>query len=153
MAVLLQLRVELTVQLVDLLPRLLVLDELADQKVRALPDLLVEPGPRYPVPLLLERSRPRLGVQVVGVHQRPVYVEHHDLRHLRPPRCHGSWLKIPAWKIRDLLSFRITRTPARRCIPAPRTVQSPRSSPPSGTVRPWSTSPTRRCCVWPGRRP
>src|SRR5215213_9729219 len=84
MAVLLQLRIELAVQLVNLLPRLLVLDELADQKVRALPDLLVEPGPRYPVPHLLERSRPRLGVQVVGVHQRPVYVEHHDLRHLRP---------------------------------------------------------------------
>src|SRR5215208_6006653 len=130
MAVLLQLRVELTVQLVDLLPRLLVLDELADQKVRALPDLLVEPGPRYPMPNLLECSRPRLGVQGVCVHQRPVYVDH-----------------------RDLLSFRITRTPARRCIPAPRPVQSPRSSPPSGTVRPWSTSPTRRCCVWPGRRP
>ena len=56
MAVLLQLRIELAVQLVNLLPRLLVLDELADQKVRALPDLLVEPGPRYPVPHLLERG-------------------------------------------------------------------------------------------------
>jgi hypothetical protein len=36
------------------------------------------------MPNLLERSRPRLGVQVVGVHQRAVYVEHHDLRHFLP---------------------------------------------------------------------
>src|SRR3712207_8859258 len=44
----------------------------------------------HPVPRLLERPRPRLDVQVVRVHKRSVYVEHHDLRHFRPPLDSGN---------------------------------------------------------------
>src|ERR687895_202366 len=81
MAVLLQLPVELAVEVLDLLYCLLVFHELADQQRCALPDLLVKPGPRHPMGRLLKRPRPRLRVQIVGVHQRAVNVQNDHFHH------------------------------------------------------------------------
>ncbi len=78
-AAVLELGVELLVQLARLLGGLLTLDELRDKLVRALPDLFVDHGPRYWVFHLLQRVGPRLDVQVVGVHERPVYIQEHGL--------------------------------------------------------------------------
>src|SRR5918997_1128935 len=135
MAVLLQLAVELAVQLVDLLGCLLVLDELADQEVGALPYLLVELDPRHPMTNLLERPRPRLGVQVIGVHQRPVHVEHHYLRHfVRPPITSEHTTSYSAQQ---------AHTPHQRL--RPEALGYPRmSTPPSGS--PAATS-SRTCLV------
>lgn len=80
-AVLLHLLVELGVEVLDLLYRLLAVDELVDQKPRAFTNLPVELDPRHPVARLLERPRPRLRVQVVRVHQSAVNVKNDHARH------------------------------------------------------------------------
>src|SRR5215211_1640797 len=75
MAAILQLRVELAVQLADPLARFSVLDELGDEPVRSFSDLVVDPIPRGPLAHLLKGLLPSLDVQVVRVHERPVYVQ------------------------------------------------------------------------------
>src|SRR3712207_8250448 len=65
---------------------LIALDELGDQLVGALAHLVVDPRARRPRPHLLEGLRPGLDVQVVRVHERPVYVQEHRLYQSRPPR-------------------------------------------------------------------
>jgi hypothetical protein len=75
--------VDLAVQLRYLLGGLFVLDELPHEQIRAFTDQLVDLHPRrYLEPGLLKGLRPRLGVQVVRVHQRAIYVEYHDLCHV-----------------------------------------------------------------------
>src|SRR5829696_3569177 len=80
-AVLLQPSVVLAVEVLDLLYRLLVVDELPDQKPCAFTDLLVEPDPRHPMASPLECPRPRLCVQVIRVHQRAVNVQYDHFHH------------------------------------------------------------------------
>src|SRR5215211_4041189 len=67
-----------------------IIDELPDQESGTLTDLLVEPGHRYSMAGLLERPHPRLGMQVIRVHQRTVDVQNDYSRHEKLP----SWLRI-----------------------------------------------------------
>jgi hypothetical protein len=69
----LQLAIVLAVELADLLG-FLVLDKLGNQLVRALAHLVVDPRARRPHSYFLEGLRPGLNVQVVSVHERPVYI-------------------------------------------------------------------------------
>ena len=74
----LQLGVELAVQLADPLARLPVLNELGYELVRSLPDLVMDSRPRGPLAHLLKGLLPSLNVQVVRVHERPIYVQKYD---------------------------------------------------------------------------
>src|SRR5918995_3806330 len=96
--------VESSVELLNLLHRLIVVDETADQQLRTLSYLPVQHYPRHPMSRLLERPRPRLGVQVVRVHQRAVNVENDHLRHEIPSHA----LESDLWSIRE---FPKTRQP------------------------------------------
>src|ERR671911_444101 len=80
-AVHLLLPVELAVEVLDLLYRLLVFDELPDQKPCSFTDLLVEPDPRHPMAHFVERPRPRFCVQVIRIHQRAVNVQNDRFHH------------------------------------------------------------------------
>src|SRR5215218_6446975 len=80
-SMLLQLPVELAVEVLDLLYRLFVLDELMDQKPGTFTDLPVELDPRHAMAHPLERPRPRLRVQITRVHQRAVNVQNDYSRH------------------------------------------------------------------------
>lgn len=95
MSVPLDVAVDIAVQLLDLLGGLLVLHELLHQQARAFADLLVHLHPRHPDADLLEGTRPRLHVQVVRVHLRPVHVEHHEPGHAIPSRPRFPLERIP----------------------------------------------------------
>src|SRR3712207_4534897 len=58
---------------------LIALDELGDELVGAFAHLVVDTRARRARLHLLEGLRPGLDVQVVGVHERPVYVQEHRL--------------------------------------------------------------------------
>ena len=82
-AVPLHLAVDLAVQLRHLLNSLFILDKLSHEQIRAFAYQFMNLHPwRYLEAGRLKGLRPRLGVQVVRVHQRPIHVEHHDLCHV-----------------------------------------------------------------------
>src|SRR3712207_3553099 len=58
---------------------MIVLDEVRDQFVRAFAHLVVDPRFRRACPYFLEGLRPHLEVQVVGVDERPVYIQERGL--------------------------------------------------------------------------
>jgi hypothetical protein len=85
--ILLQLLVGFRVEALDLLRRLFIIDELLDQEPGTFTHLPVELDPRHPMAGPLESPRPRLRVQVIGVHQRAVYVQNDHFHHLDPFRA------------------------------------------------------------------
>jgi hypothetical protein len=84
--VLLHAHKDLVVPLVGLFGVLLVLYEFPSEQAGSSADLFVDLRSRNLPPDLTERPCPRLGMQVVGVHQRPFYLQHDDSCHRKPPR-------------------------------------------------------------------
>src|SRR5215210_5654934 len=86
-SVLLQFPVDFSVEALNLLHRLFIIDELLDQEPGAFTNLLVESDPRHPMSSPLERPRPRLCVQAIRVHQRAVNVKNDHSRHANSSRA------------------------------------------------------------------
>src|SRR3954453_1648373 len=91
----LQLGIVLAVELADPRGSVPVLDELGDEPVGSLAHLVVDPRSWRPRPYFLEGLRPGLDVQVVGVHERSVYVQEHRLYQSHPPPSSRLTLTSP----------------------------------------------------------
>src|SRR3712207_6505760 len=99
---LLQLGVVFAVELAHPLGLLIVLDEHGDQLVRALAHLVVDPRSWRACPHLFEGLRPGLDGQVVGVHERPVYVPKHSLYQSYPPHLSRLASLVPTSLLEDV---------------------------------------------------